>query len=78
VRRVLTKAAAVGALALLMLSARIVPSTADDWSYYHRYYRNPAGVAYVQAVPDYSACRTGWWQSVRYGHVRPHWAMFCR
>jgi hypothetical protein len=76
VRRVLTKAAAVGALALLTLSARIVPSMADDW--YDHHYKNPAGVAYVQAVPDYSACRIGWWQSVRYGHVRPHWAVFCR
>jgi hypothetical protein len=22
-------------------------------------------------------CRTGWWQTLRYGHVRPHWGTIC-
>jgi hypothetical protein len=22
-------------------------------------------------------CRTGWWQTLRYGHVRPHWGTLC-
>jgi hypothetical protein len=22
-------------------------------------------------------CRTGWWQTLTYGHVRPRWGTFC-
>jgi hypothetical protein len=38
--------------------------------YYH--------AAYFDATAlYYSPCRTGWWQSLRHGHVRPHWGTIC-
>ena len=78
-KRFSTRAWAMGGLALLMLSVQIAPGAADGWSYHHRYRQHTAGVAYVEAVPtDYGSCRTGWWQSVRYGHVRPYWGVLCR
>jgi hypothetical protein len=35
-------------------------------------------VAYVDTtVPSSTLCRTGWWQTLRYGHVRPRWGTIC-
>jgi hypothetical protein len=36
-------------------------------------------IAYVEPGPGYSyiACREGWWQSLRYGHVQPIWGVRC-
>jgi len=28
-------------------------------------------------VPINAPCRVGWWQTLRYGHVRPRWARIC-
>jgi hypothetical protein len=34
--------------------------------------------AYIEAtVPINAPCRVGWWQTLRYGHVRPHWGTVC-
>jgi hypothetical protein len=35
-------------------------------------------VADIEAtMPAGTPCRTGWWQTLRYGHVRPHWGTLC-
>jgi hypothetical protein len=36
-------------------------------------------MAYLDAAPvNYEFCQTGWWQTLRYGHVRPQWRTGCR
>ncbi len=74
-KRHVTYAAALGALTLAILVAQVAPGSADGVAHRH-YYRHR--VAYVEYVPDYGACRTGWWQTLRYGHVRPRWGTWCR
>lgn len=74
-KRPLLETATVSALTLAILLLRVVPGAADGWTHNHHYKDR---VAYVEYAPDYSACRTGWWQSLRYGHVRPHWGTWCR
>ena len=40
---------------------------------HHKRYRHVASLEYPP-----SACRVGWWQTVRHGHVQPRWAVRCR
>lgn len=44
--------------------------------HHHKRYRQVAEVEQIAYVPD--ACRVGWWQTVKFGHVQPRWAMRCR
>ncbi len=37
---------------------------------------NRRHIAYSEVATDSYPCRLGWWQSFRYGHVRPQWG--CR
>jgi hypothetical protein len=42
-----------------------------QWKRYrHTVYSEPPG------FPN-TSCRVGWWQTLRYGHVRPRWSMIC-
>jgi hypothetical protein len=53
--------------------AQFDPAMADG---YYRHYRQR--VAYAGPDPAYgSACSEGWWQTLRYGHVRPQWGVRC-
>ncbi len=74
-KRLLTNAATIGALTVVIILGHTTPGAADG-SVPHRYYKHH--VAYVEYVPAYGACRTGWWQTLRYGHVRPYWGTWCR
>jgi hypothetical protein len=49
--------------ALVLVSS--APVRADG---YDRPYRPYAG---------YEGCSVGWWQTLRYGHVRPQWGVRC-
>jgi hypothetical protein len=40
---------------------------------YDRPYRLHAGYD----APYGGACSVGWWQTLRYGHVRPEWGLRC-
>jgi hypothetical protein len=63
-------------LAALTL-AQLDPVMADGP---YRYGRHSPRVAYAEPVPDYAyggACSVGWWQTLRYGHVRPQWGVRC-
>ncbi len=63
------------ALAALTL-AQFDPVLADG--FYRHYRHHAARVAY--AAPDMAygnACSEGWWQTLRYGHVRPQWGVRC-
>jgi hypothetical protein len=51
--------------ALVLVSS--APVRADG---YDRAYRPYAG-------PYEGACSVGWWQTLRYGHVRPQWGVRC-
>jgi hypothetical protein len=77
VKRLVTHAAAIWALALVILLVHIAPGSTHGWEY-RRHTGHHTHVAYVEAVPDYGACRIGWWQTLRYGHVRPIWGSWCR
>jgi hypothetical protein len=75
-KRVLTEAAKLSvtlALTTATLLMHVAPGSADGYS---RHYRRHA--SYVESVPEYSTCREGWWQTLRYGHVRPVWGTWCR
>jgi hypothetical protein len=76
VTRLLAQASVIGALTGAILILHIAPSSADGWETHHRT-RHVVRVAYADTTPDYGVCRIGWWQSLRYGHVRPHWVEFC-
>ena len=76
-KRRFSAAAAIGALALLHLIGFVAPSAADGYEHHHRY-RHRVQVTYVAYPAYYTVCRIGWWQTVRYGHVRPRWAEYCR
>jgi hypothetical protein len=65
------------ALGALML-AQLDPVMADG--YYRHYRHHAARVAYAGPGPDYAyggVCSEGWWQTLRYGHVRPQWGVRC-
>jgi hypothetical protein len=53
--------------ALVLVSSALV--RADG---YDRPYRAPAGYGAYEG-----ACSVGWWQTLRYGHVRPQWGVRC-
>jgi hypothetical protein len=46
------------------------PSIGHWKRYHHTVYSDP---------PTFSntSCHIGWWQTLRYGHVRPHWGTIC-
>ncbi len=44
----------------------------------HHHHRHYYKTVMQEADAGYLACRTGWWQTVRDGHVRPHWGTYCR
>ena len=76
-KRIVTQAAAIWALALVILLVHIAPGAADGVAYRHNHRRH-AHVTYAEFTPDYGTCRVGWWQTLRYGHVRPVWGTWCR
>ena len=76
-KRILTDAGMLCAVTATLVLAHITPGAADGWAYRHHHYRHR--VAYVEYAPDDGgACRVGWWQTLRYGHVRPRWGTWCR
>jgi len=70
--------ATIGTLSLLLMAAFVEPSAADGYEHHYSRYRHHAHVAYVGYPAYYGTCLIGWWQTVRYGHVRPRWAEYCR
>jgi hypothetical protein len=75
VKRFLAQAVTIWALTLIVLIVQVGPGSADGWMHPHHYRHH---VAYAEYGADYGACRTGWWQTLRYGHVRPVWGTWCR
>lgn len=77
-KRILTNVATI-ALTVVTLLGYLMPGSADGRAY-RRNSKHHAHIAYVEYVPTpaYGACRTGWWQTLRYGHVQPTWGTWCR
>jgi hypothetical protein len=75
--RVLMGLGAVCTLATVIVLAPVASTAAHEWAHSHRYKRHTS-MTYVQYAPAYTTCRVGWWQTLRYGHVRPHWGTWCR
>ena len=69
-KRRLTNARTIFALTLVILGMPIKPCSADGWVCHHHNRHHPH-VAYVESLAYYDGCRIGWWQTLRYGHVRP-------
>jgi hypothetical protein len=62
------------ALVLTATLLQVAPGSAHPWRHHVRLaYADPGAYYYY-----YSGCRIGWWQSLAYGHVRPHWGIWCR
>ncbi|MFZ3358963.1 MAG: hypothetical protein WCA56_24315 [Xanthobacteraceae bacterium] len=76
-KRIATNAATCCALTSVILLSFTTPGSADG-SAYRRHHKHDAPVAYVDYVPTDASCRTGWWQTLRHGHVRPRWGTWCR
>jgi hypothetical protein len=71
----------VWAIAVLAATLPLEQATAAhrSWRNHARHYHHHHRVARVELAPaDYSNCRWGWWQSLRYGHVQPYWGARCR
>jgi hypothetical protein len=63
------------ALAALTL-ARLDPAMADGFNRQYRHHGDRG--AYAAPDPAYeNVCSAGWWQTLRYGHVRPQWGIRC-
>lgn len=73
-KRLLIVLSVVAAVTTITL-AQVDSALARHWCDRHRY--RPTYVAWA-AGPYYAGCRIGWWQGVVYGHVRPHWGVYCR
>jgi hypothetical protein len=59
--------------ALMALMAQFDPVMADGYYRPSRY-----RVAYSRLDPAYNGtCSVGWWQTLRFGHVRPSWGVRC-
>jgi hypothetical protein len=67
--------------AVLLALAALTPVQFDPVradGYYRPYRHHGVRVAYAGSDPAYdSACSEGWWQTLRYGHVRPQWGVRC-
>jgi hypothetical protein len=76
----LTRASGICALIFAVLFAYIEPGLAHGWLHRHhcKCYTHVAYIADVEPAPFSTACRVGWWQTLRYGHVRPRWGAWCR
>jgi len=45
----------------------------------YRHHKHTLHVAYADPDSKYdSTCSLGWWQTLRFGHVRPSWGIRCR
>ena len=56
-----------------LIMAQFDPAMADG--YYHP---SRHRLAYAGSDPaSDGACSVGWWQTLRYGHVRPRWGVRC-
>lgn len=71
------KALFIAILAGSAMLLQITPGTAGGWIYHHSR-RHHARLSYVRYAQDYGNCQIGWWQTLRYGHVRPRWAVWCQ
>ena len=76
-KRILTLTPAIVVLASATLLVNAKPAAADGWEHRH-HYGHYARIAYADYGPYSGSCRTGWWQTLRYGHVRPVWGSWCR
>ncbi len=65
------------ALVLLVVATASAPAAADGYERLHYRHRHQARIVYASPA-EYGVCRIGWWQGLRYGHVRPHWGAWCR
>ncbi len=74
-KHILIHAGTLCVVTAAIVLAHITPGVADGWAH-RRHYKHH--VAYIEYAPEYDACRTGWWQTLRYGRVRPRWGTWCR
>jgi hypothetical protein len=69
VRRLVKPTTPIFALLLATL-LQAAPASAHPWRHHvHLACADTAG---------YYSYRIGWWQTLAYGHVRPHWSVWCR
>jgi hypothetical protein len=76
--RIATRSIAICAAAGVFLLAQIGAGFADGDTARIVHHKQHATIAYYDYGPDYGPCRIGWWQTLRYGHVRPAWGEWCR
>jgi hypothetical protein len=65
-----TRLSAVPVVLAALVLVSSAPVRADG---YDRPYRPSAGYD----APYEGGCSVGWWQTLRYGHVRPQWGVRC-
>jgi hypothetical protein len=66
-----------GLLAFAVLGASLTATPASAHHYRHGWSRL-YHVAEAAVLEDYRGCDAGWWQTLRFGHVRPYWGLRCR
>jgi hypothetical protein len=76
VKRLSAIALAIPLVVAALTLAQLDPAVADG--FFRQYRHHGDRVAY--AAPDRAyenVCSAGWWQTLRYGHVRPQWGIRC-
>ncbi len=59
---------------LLAAVLQAVPASANGERHHPKRYTR---ITYVDPAHYADYCRLGWWQTLRYGHVRPYWGIRC-
>jgi|HubBroStandDraft_5_1064220.scaffolds.fasta_scaffold348863_2 hypothetical protein len=80
-KRILISLSVACAVATSILFTQTATGSAQDIVYDHlvRHHRHHnIQTAYLLPSDELGNCRIGWWQTLRYGHVHPRWAVWCR
>ena len=64
-------------IGVLVTATPVLAANLDRQVHKHRSHHRTAYVRIAPAETDYY-CREGWWQTLRFGHVRPRWGVRCR
>jgi hypothetical protein len=60
----------------VLIPVAFVPAAADESVSRHRSGERLANAG-ADAAYGSAGCSLGWWQTLRYGHVRPQWGVRC-
>ena len=75
-KKILINAALFCALITGLVPIQTAPGAADEWGP-RPHAKRHLHLSYAAYGAEPGLCRVGWWQTLRYGHVRPAWGEWC-